>query len=270
VAARILIIEDNPANLELMTYLLGAFGHTVLAAEEGRRGLEVARRERPDLIVCDVQLPDMDGYEVARWLKSDPELRTTPLVAVTALAMVGDRDRVLAAGFDGYLAKPINPETFVRQMEVYLRSQERNSPTAHTVAAAYAPALPAHGPVVLVVDNLPVNLELARSILEPSGFRVVTAGGMAEGLAAARRGPCDLILSDVCMTGGTGYDFLRAVRDDSSLRAIPFVIITSTMIEEKDRARGLALGAARFLCRPIEPDLFLAEIRSCLREKETP
>ena len=67
-----------------------------------------------------MQLPDIDGFEVARWLKGDPDLRTVPLVAVTALAMVGDRDRVLAAGFDGYLAKPINPETFVRQMEVFL------------------------------------------------------------------------------------------------------------------------------------------------------
>jgi len=127
VGARILIIEDNPANLELMTYLLSTFGHTVLAAANGQQGLEAARREHPDLIICDVQLPDIDGFEVARWLKSNPDLRTTPLVAVTALAMVGDRDRVLAAGFDGYLAKPIDPETFVRQMEVFLR------PGHHTI-----------------------------------------------------------------------------------------------------------------------------------------
>src|SRR5579884_2104256 len=121
-----------------MTYLLTAFGHTVLAAADGSRGLEAARAERPDLIICDVQLPDMDGYEVARWLKSEPGLRATPLVAVTALAMVGDRDRVLAAGFDGYLAKPINPETFVRQMEGYLRAGHRSDPAAHNGAAAHA------------------------------------------------------------------------------------------------------------------------------------
>jgi CheY-like chemotaxis protein len=121
VGARILIIEDNPANLELMTYLLSTFGHTVLAAEDGHQGIEAARREQPDLIICDVHLPDIDGYEVARCLKSDPQLHTTPLIAVTALAMVGDRDRVLAAGFDSYLAKPINPETFVRQMEVFIQ-----------------------------------------------------------------------------------------------------------------------------------------------------
>jgi CheY-like chemotaxis protein len=112
--ARVLIIEDNSANLGLMTYLLSAFGHTVFGAEDGHRGLEAARREHPDLIICDVQLPDVDGYQVARWLKSEAEMRTIPLVAITALAMVGDRDRVLGAGFDGYLAKPINPEAEIK------------------------------------------------------------------------------------------------------------------------------------------------------------
>jgi len=114
---RILVIEDNPANLELMTYLLRAFGHTVLTAEDGAEGLEVVRCEKLDLIVCDVHLPRVDGYEVARQLKRDPLLRRIPLVAVTALAMVGDRDKLLSAGFDGYIDKPITPEIFVKQIE---------------------------------------------------------------------------------------------------------------------------------------------------------
>src|SRR5262249_20198003 len=121
--ARILIIEDNPTNLDLMTYLLGAFQYTPLTAQDGEEGIEVARQEVPDLIICDVQLPKMDGYEVARWLKHHPQLHKVPLVAVTALAMVGDRDKLLAAGFDGYIAKPITPETFVQEVEYFLQSQ---------------------------------------------------------------------------------------------------------------------------------------------------
>jgi two-component system cell cycle response regulator len=267
VGARILIIEDNSANLELMTYLLGTFGHTVLAAEDGRRGLEAARRELPDLIISDVQLPDLDGYEVARRLKSEARLRLIPLVAVTALAMVGDRDRVLAAGFDDYLSKPINPETFVRQMEVFLRPEHHTSPPAPAGVATWAPTGSARGATILVVDNLPVNLDLARSILEPSGYTVYTAVGMAEGLAMARKVPCDLILSDVCMPEGTGYDFFQALQADPHLRAIPFVFLTSTMLDKTDRARGLALGAARYLYRPIEPAALLAEIEACLQER---
>ena len=268
--ARVLIIEDDHASLELMTYLLGASGHTVVAAEDGHQGLEAARREHPDLIVCDVQLPEMDGYEVARLLKSDPELRTIPLVAVTALAMVGDRDRVLAAGFDSYLTKPISPETFVQQMEVFLQpGHPTSSPPAAVGGTGPTPAArPTCGPTILVVDNRPVNLELARSILEPFGYQVVTAGGMTEGLARAREVPIDLILSDVCMAEGRlGYDFLQAVKADPQLRTIPFIFITSTMLTEKDRAKGLALGAARFLIRPIEPEALLAEIQACLREQ---
>jgi CheY-like chemotaxis protein len=118
-----------------------------------------------------------------------------------------------------------------------------------------------------VVDNLPINLDLARGILEPFGYKVVTAGGMTEGLAMARKIDCDLILSDVCMHEGTGYDFIREVQADPLLRAIPFVFITSTMLDHKDRAKGLALGAVRFLFRPIEPEVFLAEIKACLLEK---
>ena len=233
--SRILIIEDNADNLALMTYLLQAFGHTALAAINGQQGIEAARKERPDLIICDVHLPDMDGCEIARWLKSDPELRSTPLVAVTALAMVGDRERLLASGFDSYLSKPIDPEWFVPQMEEFLCTRHLGPlPSTATAPSPEPPA--ATGKTILVVDNRPINLELAHGIMEPFGYRVITAGGMAEGLAAARREPCDLILSDVCMAEGSGYDFLQAVRADPHLCGLPFVFITSTMLNEKDRA----------------------------------
>jgi two-component system cell cycle response regulator len=121
--ARVLVIEDNPANMELMTYLLRAFGHTVLEATDGSQGLRAALESRPELIVCDLQLPLMDGYEVARTLKADPALRTVLLIAVTAYAMVDDRQKALAAGFDGYIPKPISPETFVPQVQSFLASR---------------------------------------------------------------------------------------------------------------------------------------------------
>jgi CheY-like chemotaxis protein len=119
--SRILVIEDNPMNLELMTYLLKAFGHTPLEAVDGLKGLERIRQEAPDLVLCDLQLPGIDGFEIVRQVKADPLLRVIPLVAVTAYAMVGDRDTVLAAGFDGYITKPINPETFMQQVEAFIK-----------------------------------------------------------------------------------------------------------------------------------------------------
>jgi len=117
---RILVIEDNPVNLELMSDLLEAFGYTVLAARDGAMGIDLVRQEKLDLIICDVQMPGMDGYEVASYLKRDPMLRRIPLVAVTALAMVGDREKVLTAGFDGYIDKPISPELFKQQVDAFM------------------------------------------------------------------------------------------------------------------------------------------------------
>lgn len=135
--ARVLLVEDHPASLELMSYLLRAFGHRVLTATTGEGGVDAARREQPDLVVCDVQLPGIDGLEVARRLKTDPTLARIPLVAVSAFAMVGDRERVLAARFDGYVPKPIDPEAFVPTLEAYLPSEKRAAPRdGDTVPAA--------------------------------------------------------------------------------------------------------------------------------------
>jgi CheY-like chemotaxis protein len=118
--ARVLVVEDKAENLDLMTYLLTAFGHEVLAARNGVEGVELTAAARPDLVVMDLQMPEMDGFEAARLIKGDRDLTQIPLIAVTAYAMVGDRDTVLAAGFDGYMTKPIEPEAFVRELERFL------------------------------------------------------------------------------------------------------------------------------------------------------
>ncbi|MCU1236335.1 MAG: divK 2, partial [Candidatus Solibacter sp.] len=164
-------------------------------------------------------------------------------------------------------AKPIDPEIFVRQVVGFL-PLERRAAAPSPPAVASRPALGAapQTQTIMAVDNQAINLELARSILEPSGYKVVTAFSMDDGLALARADSCDLILSDVSMSGGSGYDFLQAVKQDPRLRPVPFVLITFSMIDEKARINGLALGATRFFCRPTEPELLLAEIRACLAE----
>ncbi|MEO7497600.1 MAG: EAL domain-containing protein [Massilia sp.] len=134
--ARILIIEDNPTNMELMGYLLTAFGHLPLMAYDGASGVAMARAERPDLILCDVHLPHMDGLSVVAALRADPALAAMPVLAVTALAMVGDRERLLAAGFDGYVGKPIEPDSFLAMLEPFLARP--SAPAAEPMHAAPA------------------------------------------------------------------------------------------------------------------------------------
>lgn len=119
--ATILLIEDNEQNRYLATFLLAQHGYEVVPAETGPLGIELAGRIRPDMILLDIQLPGMDGYAVAKALKGDPLLNAIPIVAVTSYAMVGDREQVFAAGAEGYIEKPINPETFVSEIERFLR-----------------------------------------------------------------------------------------------------------------------------------------------------
>lgn len=120
---KILVIEDNEQNLYLVTFILEQHGYEVVQAQDAQAGLEKAYREKPTLILLDIQLPGLDGYAVARELRKNGELRDVPIVAVTSYAMAGDRERVLAAGCAGYIEKPINPETFVTQVEGYLLAQ---------------------------------------------------------------------------------------------------------------------------------------------------
>ncbi|MDZ4164531.1 MAG: response regulator [Smithellaceae bacterium] len=116
----ILVIEDNEQNLYLVTFILEKNGYQVIAARDGWEGIELAHQVKPDLILLDIQLPVIDGYAVARELRQNQELEGIPIVAVTSFAMTGDRERTLAAGCIGYIEKPINPETFMKDIEEYL------------------------------------------------------------------------------------------------------------------------------------------------------
>jgi len=118
---RILLIEDNEQNRYLATFLLEQEGYTVIHAADGPIGVELATGARFDLILLDIQLPGMDGYAVARALRSNPALANVPIVAVTSYAMTGDREKTIEAGCDGYVEKPINPKTFVAEVTRYLR-----------------------------------------------------------------------------------------------------------------------------------------------------
>ncbi|MFO0554079.1 MAG: response regulator [Polyangiaceae bacterium] len=115
----ILLIEDNEQNQYLIRFLLEKSGYRVVVASDGLSGIELAKTIAPDLVLLDIQLPGMDGYEVARTLRAIEALLATPIVAVTSYAMVGDREKALAAGCTGYIEKPINPESFVAELESY-------------------------------------------------------------------------------------------------------------------------------------------------------
>lgn len=136
-SARILVVEDRPDNQKLIAYLLGKFGYETRLADTGEQGVEIAQREDFDLVLCDIYLPGISGYEVARRLKADPRFQRVPVVAITALTRPADRDRVLAAGFDGHVPKAIAPREFLNHVQSFLATGHSKLPEfdRHVLAA---------------------------------------------------------------------------------------------------------------------------------------
>jgi CheY-like chemotaxis protein len=116
----ILIVEDEPRNLKLIRDLLEVSGYMVLEAIDGRQGVEIAKAKKPDLILMDIQLPVMEGFEATRILKADERTRDIPIVALTAYAMKGDEEKIKAAGCNGYIPKPIDTRGFLNKITEYL------------------------------------------------------------------------------------------------------------------------------------------------------
>ena len=119
-AKKVLIVEDNDLNMKLFNDLLEAHGYATLQTRDGIEALKMAREHRPDLILMDIQLPEISGLEVTKWLKEDDDLRAIPVIAVTAFAMKGDEEKIRSGGCEAYIAKPISVASFLRTVERFL------------------------------------------------------------------------------------------------------------------------------------------------------
>jgi len=125
--SKILIVEDDNQSLYMLTFLLESNNYEVLQSNNGFDGIQKAHELKPDAIILDIQLPEMNGYEVTKALRENDELKNMPIIVVTSFAMIGDKNKALDAGADGYIEKPIDPDTFIAQMESFIPKKLRST-----------------------------------------------------------------------------------------------------------------------------------------------
>jgi CheY-like chemotaxis protein len=260
--ANILVVEDSPDIRALIRMLLEPAGHRVSIASDGREGVEAARRERPDLVLMDLSLPVLSGWEATRQIKSDPATSSIAVLAVTAHAMQGDRERALAAGCDGFLSKPIDEETFAKEVSMWLA--ERKAEKIPVVSSAAAVPAEKGGPRgrILVVDDEPEVADLIRADLESEGHNVSTAGSLAEACALfTPESQFDLAVVDVMLGADSGYDLIGELIARSA-EYLPVLLLTAGTI---DREQGYQAGADDFIGKPIESAELKTRCRSLIR-----
>ena len=259
--ARILVVEDSPDIRALVRMLLESAGHEVLTAADGREGVSLTRSRKPDLVLMDLSLPVLSGWEATREIKSDPATARIPVIAVTAHAMQGDRERALAAGCDGFVAKPIEEETLGSVVASFLAPASPVAPASSlTAGMTLAGAEPAVR--ILVVDDQPEIAQLLTLEFQAEGYDVFAASTAEEAEELFRQHPSfDLAVVDVVLGNESGYE-LTAQLIAASPEYLPVLLLTAGTV---DRERGYAAGADDFVGKPIETDELKARARSLIR-----
>jgi len=251
----ILVIEDNEFNRKLVRTLLQLGAYHVLEAVDAESGLKLVRERRPTMVLMDIQLPGMDGLEATRAIMKDPDLKDTPVVALTAHAMCGDEEKALEAGCVGYIAKPIDTRNFLDTVNQY----KHQKPKTATDKGDYRHR-------VLIVDDDPVNTKLLTSMLPTDKYAVITALTGEMCLEKTMREHPDLILLDIMMPGLDGYEVTRQLKKDPKTQNIPVMLITA-LDEQADKIKGLEAGADDFLNKPVNTFELRARVQSLLRLK---
>ena len=292
--AKILLVEDNEQNRDMLARRLQRKGHAVVTAADGERAVAMAGSESPDVILMDLNLPVLDGWSATRRIKESGTTRSIPVIALTAHAMSGDRQKAMNAGCDDYDTKPINFERLMGKIRTLLGpaaevvaapAADPAPPTASHSAptpavrndspAALAPAVPpasqaqvqSHKPGrVLVVDDTPANRDMLTRRLARQGFEVEAAADGETALRMIDARPFDVVLLDVMMPGMNGLEVLKALRKTRPPTELPIIMATAKD-GSHDVVEALELGASDYVTKPLDFAVVLARVRTQLALK---
>jgi CheY-like chemotaxis protein len=279
---KILLVEDNEMNQDMLSRRLQRRGYELVFAMDGEKGVSIAQSELPDLILMDISLPVMDGWEATRRLKAEPNTRSIPIIALTAHAMVGDREKCVAAGCDDYDTKPVELSRLLEKMEKLLANRQANpQPQPQAVSPTPPPpprpsaqptatppiancAIDPSSATILVVDDNEMNRDMLGRRLERSGYTVLLATGGQEGLDIIEQQPVDLVLLDIMMPDMSGIETLKIIRSRYSMAQLP-VIMATAKDRSEDMIEAFDLGANDYVTKPIDLPILLSRVQSHLR-----
>jgi len=271
-SARILVVDDIEANVRLLEAKLSAEYYEVLTACDGPTALAIAASEKPDIILLDVMMPGMDGFQVCRRLKDDPETRHIPVVLVTALDGRGDRIQGLEAGADEFLTKPIDDVMLFARVRSLtrlklvideLRQREASGRRIGVIAGAASRLGGTGGRILIVDDNERQSQRVAAELAIEHRPVVETDPEKAH---ASARGPVDMVIVNASARGFDGLRFCAALRSDEATRHLAVLVI----VDPDDRQRlvkALEIGVNDLLTRPIDPQELSARARTQIKRK---
>ncbi|HTI85357.1 MAG TPA: PleD family two-component system response regulator [Alphaproteobacteria bacterium] len=275
--ARVLIVDDIPTNLRLLEAKLTAEYFSVQSAQSGAAALQLAENDPPDIILLDVMMPEMDGFEVCRRLKTNPRTAAIPVVMVTALSDTEDRVKGLEAGADDFLTKPVNDLTLFARVRSLVRLKMAMDEWQSREATCDRFGLPVEQHKIdidddpkgriLVVEPDRYTLEKIAQTLEAHGHFVVTAGGAAEGeQLLASEASFDLVISALYLGDSDGLRFCSQMRSRPQMRRLPVLLLLGQE-ELGGLVKGFDIGINDYLFRPIDSNELRARVRTQVRRK---
>lgn len=263
---RVLVVEDHPINQQVVQSQLEQMGLTVSLAGNGAEGVEQARREQYDLVLMDIQMPVMDGYEAARTIRAfNTEV---PIIALTAAALVEDREKALQAGMNDHLGKPFSAQQLFDHLRPWLQTRqdaaELSPATAETASTAQLPV--AQKRSLLIVDDMAANIRILANLLKDDyTIQVANRGQKALDIARGSHPP-DLILLDIMMPEMDGYQVCRELKNNATTNHIPIIFVTA-MDAVEDQKKGLSLGAVDYITKPFDADIVKVRVRNHMNLK---
>src|SRR3954470_471659 len=280
--AKILLVEDNEQNRDMLARRLQRQGHAVVTAADGERAVAMAGSESPDVILMDLNLPVLDGWMATRRIKDSPTTRAIPVIALTAHAMSGDRQKALNAGCDDYDTKPIDFARLIGKISALVKAPAREGPaqvsdfkseishlkleTTNSKSRISAPPGDPAAARILVVDDTPANREMLARRLVRHGYEVEVAPEGETALRMLGEKPFDLVLLDVMMPGMNGLDVLKVIRQTTAATDLP-VIMATAKDASHDVVGALELGASDYVTKPLDFPVVLARVRTQLALK---